>query len=173
MSKVCNLLILSSCLLLWSGCIKQEEVLFEIPFRLDFEIPAGLNPFEKHFFTIRNVATNIASLKEQFDIVAEQELVIKPSTAVFTSVLQNISFDFVEEIGISVFEGNDLDNDTDVFLTDIVPPNAGRNINILGFDINVADQIDMPTINFLVAIRLRAPTPVFIDGNIELKFTAQ
>jgi hypothetical protein len=155
------------------GCTKQRDVLFEIPFRLNFEMPAGLNPFEKHFFSIRNVPTNLSALKDKFAISEGQNLMIRPATAVFTTILQNISLDFIEEIGISVYEGVDTDNDTDVFLTDIVPQNAGRNINILGFDYDVAAQMNVPTVNFLVAIRLRATTPVFIDANIDLKFTAE
>jgi hypothetical protein len=156
-----------------TGCTKQRDVLFEIPFRLNFEIPAGLNPFDKHFFSIRNVPTNLSTLRDKFDISEDQTLMIRPATAVFSSVLQNIALDFIEEIGISVYEGIETDNDTDVFLTDIVPQNAGRNINILGFDYDVAEQMNMSKVNFLVAIRLRATTPVFIDGNIDLKFTAE
>ncbi len=167
------LLFLWSCLLLWSGCTKQDEVLFEIPFRLNFEIAAGLNPFEKHFYRITNVPTNIQTLRQQFKISEDQTVIIRPASAIFSALHQDIDFSFIEELGISIYQGLDQNNDTDVFLTDFVPANAGRNINILPFDDDVADVLNHPTVNFIVSLRLRATTPVFIESNIDIKFTAE
>jgi hypothetical protein len=51
--------------------------------------------------------------------------------------------------------------------------NAGRNVNVLPFDDDVADVMNVKSINFLVSLRLRAPTPVFIESNIDIKFIAE
>lgn len=163
-------------LILWIGslsCRKRDPVLFEIPFRLNFEIQAGLNPFEKHYFRIANVPTNIAVLRKQFNVPPDQQLRIRPASAIFSSLLQDIDFDFMQEIGISVYQGLNQDQDTDVFLTDFIPANAGRNVNVLPFDDDVAEVMDVSSINFLVSLRLRAPTPFFIESNIDIKFIAE
>ena len=155
------------------SCRKRDPVLFEIPFQLNFEIPAGLNPFEKHYFRITNVPTNIQVLREQFNVAPDQPLRIRPASAIFSSLLQDLDFEFIQEIGISVYHGLNQDDATDVFLTDFIPVNAGRNVNILPFDDDVADVVNVQSINFLVSFRLRAVTPVFIESNIDIKFIAE
>jgi hypothetical protein len=163
-------------LILWFtslSCRKRDPVLFEIPFQLNFEIPAGLNPFEKHYFRIANVTTNIEALREQFNVAPDHQLRIRPASAIFSSLLQDIDFEFIQEIGISVYQGLNQDDVTDVFLTDFIPVNAGRNVNVLPFDDDVADVMNVKSISFLVSLRLRAPTPVFITSNIDIKFIAE
>ncbi len=156
-----------------NSCRERQPILFELPIRLNFEVPAGLNPFERHFFTIRDVPTNLSNLRRQHNIDDNRALVIKPGSAVFSSIFQEVDFTFIEEIGISVYTGDDPDDDTDVFLTDFVPTNAGKNVNILPFDHDVADVLDVAEINFKVALRFRSPPPSFIEANIEVKFTAE
>ncbi|MBK8502297.1 MAG: hypothetical protein IPL46_08845 [Saprospiraceae bacterium] len=172
MIKPATALILILCVTSLS-CRKRDPVLFEIPFRLNFEIPAGLNPFERHYFRIANVSTNIETLREQFNVAPDHVLRIRPASAIFSSLLQDIDFEFIQEIGISVYQGLNQDEASDVFLTDFIPVNAGRNVNILPFEDDVADVMNVKNINFLVSIRLRAPTPVFISSNIDVKFIAE
>ena len=155
------------------SCRKKDRVLFEIPFRLNFQVQAGLNPFVKHYYPVTNISTNIQTLREQFNVDPDQVLRIRPSSAIFSSLHQDVDLDFIQEVGISVFEGFDQENDTDVFLSDFVPVNAGRNINVLPFDDDVAEVINVDKINFLVSLRLKAPTPEFFETNIDIKFIAE
>ncbi|MCB0688025.1 MAG: hypothetical protein KDC53_15920 [Saprospiraceae bacterium] len=155
------------------SCRKRDPVLFEIPFRLNFEVQAGLNPFEKHYYAIRNVSTNINALRNTFNVDPDHVLRIRPASAIFSSLHKDLDLDFILEVGISVFEGFDQQNDTDVFLSEQIPINAGRNINVLPFDDDVADVMDTESINFLVALRLRGPTPEFFETNIDIKFVVE
>jgi len=148
-------------------------VLFEIPFRINFEVGAGLSSVQKYFFIEADQPSNIAALKAQFDVGEDEVLTIRPASAIFSSVLQEVDFTFIEEIEISLFKGLDKEEDTTVFLTDIVPVNAGRNVNVLPFDDIVTEFIDQPFVNFKIGMRFRAPTPISIQGNIDIIFTAE
>ena len=150
--------------LILQGCSKKQEVIFEFPMQLEFEIPAGLNPFDKHFFIVRNVPTNLELLKAQFGVEEGQPLVIKPTNAIMTSKLQNIDLDFIAEVEISLFE-EDPDEDIIAFLTDQVPINAGRSIVIIPFDTDFSEQLEKGMVNFKVSIRLRSTTPSFIESS--------
>ena len=160
-------------LLSFLSCRKREPVLFEIPFRLSFQVQAGLNPFEKHYYPVRNITTNIQNLRQQFNVEPDRVLRIRPASAIFSSLHQDVDLDFIQEVGISVFKGFDQQNDTDVFLTEFIPVNAGRNINVLPFDDDVADVINVEELNFLVSLRLRAPSPVFFETSVDIKFIAE
>ncbi|MDH3650518.1 MAG: hypothetical protein OEQ53_12610 [Saprospiraceae bacterium] len=155
-----------------TGCGKEENILFEIPFELRFDIPAGLNPFDKHFFLVRNVQTNIKELRNQFQIDENQPLIIRPASAVLSSTFQDNTYEFLAEIEISLFE-DDPDQDIEAFLTENVPVNAGRNVVVVPFETDLSKYIDDQAVNFKISLRLRSTTPSFIESIIEMNFTAE
>jgi len=157
---------------LW-GCGKDRVVLFHIPIELNFTIDAGLNPFQVHYYIIRSVQTNLESLKQQFNSEGDMDLVIRPESAVLSAAFSDATFEFIDEIGISVFQGEDHEQDRDAFLTDQVPPNAGKNVFISPFDTDLSDVINRESVNFKIRLRLRASTPAFIDSRIRVNFTAE
>ncbi|NND06096.1 MAG: hypothetical protein HKN87_06935 [Saprospiraceae bacterium] len=154
-----------------TGCSKNPDILFEIPMQLDFTISPGLSPFEKHFYLVQNVPTNMEVLKEQFSVTENQELVLRPGSAVLRS-FSRVDFDFVQEVTISVYE-TDKDDDTEIFFNNQIPFNAGRNVFINPIDRDYRDEVDRETLNFKIGLRFRSITPTSIDSNIEIVFTAE
>ena len=147
-------------------------MLFDIPQRLEFTVPAGLNPFDKHFFLIREVPSNLVNLKTQFGIEEGQALIIRPTQAIMTTQFQDLDLDFIDEVEISVFE-EDPDADQIAFLTDQVPFNAAKNIVIIPFDTDFAHQLETGMVNYKVSIRLRATTPSAFTSVINLTYGAE
>lgn len=154
------------------SCSKNREVLFEIPMRLEFEIPAGLNPFDKHFQIIEGVPTNFDLIRKQFNVPEDQEIIIRPGSALLTSATGDINFDFMEEFGIFLFK-EDREDEIDAFLTDQVPFNAGRNVVVLPYDTDLTELVSEDEVNFKIAFRLRGTTPTFIQMLIEVVFTVE
>lgn len=153
-------------------CNKNADILFEIPMQLDFAISPGLSAFEKHFYLARNVPTNMKTLKEQFSVSTDQELVLRPGSAVLRSFARNVDFDFIQEVTISVYD-DDREDDTDIFFNNQIPFNAGRNVFINPIDRDYREEIDKETLNFKIGLRFRTTTPTLIDSNIEIVFTAE
>ena len=157
--------------MLFLSCSKDRSILFDLPFELRFEIPAGLNPLDRHFFLIRDVPTNLAAFKNQFEV--EGEFSLRPSNAVLNSVVGNQNWAFLREVEVSIFQDDDPDKDTEVFLTDNVPVNAGRSVVVLPFEDDVHDLLDVERVDFKISIRLRGTSPSFIESVINLSFTAE
>ena len=158
-------------LALSTGCSKNPDILFEIPLQLDFTIGAGLSPFEKHFYLVQNVPTNMQALKEQFNVTENQDLVMRPGSAVLRS-FSRVDFDFIQEVTISVYE-DDRENDTEIFFNNQIPFNAGRNVFINPIDRDYRDEVDRESLNFKIGLRFRSITPTSIDSNLEIVFTAE
>ncbi|MBX2814791.1 MAG: hypothetical protein KTR24_02295 [Saprospiraceae bacterium] len=156
----------------FSGCSKDRQVLFDLPIELRFEIPAGLNPLDRHFLTIPNVPTNLENFKEQFG-VAGMDIKIIPGNAVLSAATGNETFGFLQEIQVAIYQNNDPDQDQEVFLTDNVPFNAGRNVVILPFDNDVSNLFQEDRVDFVISWRLRSTTPAFIESVINLSFSAE
>lgn len=158
--------------MVFTGCTKKPDVRFEVPFQLNFEIPAGLNPFKKHFREIRAVPSNLEALKKQFNIPAGENLDIRPGSAILSSLLNNVDYDFLEEIEISIFQ-DDPEDDVIAFLSDRIPFNAGRNVIIIPFDTDVSDFLETGMVNFKISFRLRRTTPSFIETSINIRFSVE
>jgi hypothetical protein len=118
------------------------------------------------------VQTNIRELRNQFNIDENQSLIIRPASAVLSSTFQDITFEFLAEVEISLFE-DDPDQDIEAFLTENVPVNAGRNVVVVPFETDLSKYVDEQTMNFKISLRLRTTTPSFIESVIELNFTAE
>ena len=155
-----------------SGCRKDPIVLFEIPQRLEFSVPAGLNPFDKHFFLVREVSNSLANLRDQFNVPEGQSLVIKPTQAIMTTQFQDTDLDFIDEVEISIFQ-EDPDLDQVAYLTDQVPFNASKNIVIIPFDTDFSSQLETGKLNYKVSLRLRTTTPTAFTAVINLNFGAE
>lgn len=153
------------------GCGKDRNVLFDLPFELRFEIPAGLNPLDRHFFLIRDVPTNLEAFKNQFE-AGDKTFSLRPSNAVLSSELGS-EWGFLKEIEIGIFTNNDPDQDREVFLTNDVPLNAGRNVIVLPFEDDVRNLLEEDRVDFKISLRLRATTPAFIESVVNLTFTAE
>lgn len=169
---------IGSCLLLvllglaFSACSKDRNVLFDLPFELRFEIPAGLNPLDRHFFLIRDVPTNLENFKDQFQ-AGDKVFTLHPSTAVLTSITGDVDWTFLREVEVSIFQNNDPNDDQAVFLSDNVPLNAGRNVVVLPFEDDVRDLLEEDRVDFKVSLRLRGTTPTFIESIVSLSFSAE
>ncbi len=159
-------------IMLSTSCRKEPLVLFEIPQRLEFSVSAGLNPFDKHFFLLREDTNNLSNLRDQFNIAAGQKLVIRPTQAIMTTQFQDIDLDFIDEVEISIFD-DDPDVDQVAFLTDQVPFNASKNIVVIPFDTDFSSHLEKGMLNYKVSIRLRTTTPTFFTAVINLNFGAE
>ncbi len=143
-----------------------------MPVLLNFDIGPGLNPFERHFFLVRNVPTNIKPLKQQFNIDESQTLILRPASAILSSLLNDIDFNFVQEVVISVYD-DDPDDATDLFFTNQVPVNAGTHVLVVPIDSDVYDLLNKDRVNYRISMLFRSITPTSIEANLDLNFTAE
>jgi hypothetical protein len=168
-----KIFLLLAALSMVQACTKDRQVLFDIPMQVQFEIPAGLSPFQTHFQLITNVPTNIDGLKRQFNIAVDQNLVILPESAILSSPLRNHNYDFLVEFGISLYDGIDPEDDAEAFLSDQIPLNAGKNVIIIPFNDDLTHYVDQPVVNLKIWYRTRTITPSFVDSQLVINFTAE
>ena len=174
MNKVFFLLLLP---FLFSNCKSDDglTVAFEMEYpNQSFEIPAGLNTIESHFFVIDNIPTNkdffFGSFKEE-DIKS-----IIPAFARITSLEgNNTDYDFLFEVSIRICaEDNPFNCAREIFWRDQIPANIGNRVDFIPNDIDVKEILTGESFTIeVVLLRLVSPPPTFIDTRIELGFEAR
>lgn len=173
-----KLLMISLGLLLFYGCDDDElDAAFVMNYpNLEFEIPAGLNTVESHFFVIRNIPTNRESFFGNFS--PEDISAIIPASARLVSLDGgNVDYDFALEISVRLCTTEDGTEDcrfNEIFYRDPVPENVGSEVGMIPNEQNVADFLTQDQFTVAVVLRRLVRPPVtFVRTRLEMRFEAK
>lgn len=172
-----RLIFLFLVLILGFRCTPDDNL--ELAFRmeypnLNFEIPAGLNTIESHFFLISDIPTS----KDFFfgDFANEDIKTIIPSFARLTALDgSSIDYDFLFEVSIRICQPEqEINCVREIFFRDRIPNNIGNRLDLIPNDNNLKEILieDDFTIE-VVLVRLVNPSPNFIRTRLELGFEAR
>ena len=171
-----SLYIICGCVIVFalSGCKSDRRTeVFVMPYTLDFELQAGLNTLETHFYRITNVpsvyqAQLDASGRQDSDIVS-----ITPKTAELSTVFRDENLDFIRQVFVRVFDPLDANNiNQEVFYLDPVPPNVRTVIHPFPGLADVKNIASLPLFGVEVGISLWQVTPKSFDMRLEFELSA-
>jgi len=151
---------------------KELAVLATIPYRVEFEIPAGLNIFEDHFFPFPNQPNTFESILEQRGVDLSRVQRINPATARLTVQFEDASLNFIREASIYLFS-DQVGRDSEAFWTPPeVPFSTGSTLGIPGTLIDAQDFFDQQWINFELRLDTRETTTSFLQVRLDITFNA-
>lgn len=150
----------------------------EFAFRMEypnntFEIPAGLNTIESHFFVIQDIPTNRDLFFSSVD-TSEVEIII-PNGARITSLDgSDIDFDFLFEVSVRLCSKDGSTCGREIFYRDEIPENVGSSLALIPNENNVKEELTSDNYTIEVVLkRLVTPSPRFIRAKIDLVFDAR
>ncbi len=155
-----------------SDCKKDDPVLFEMLYANDFVIPAGLNPFDTHYFTLKDipVGTYLSSRNLTTDMLTR----IEPRAANFINIFAGTAtYDFIREISVRIYTDDENDS-REAFYHFQVPQNAGDNLPIIPNDaLDARPYFNGNTFNILIRLDLRQTTMQNIETQLRFSFGAR
>ena len=155
-------------LLLLSGCGKDDDLTgIQMPYRYQFDVPAGLNPLNTHFFRRAGIITNASTLIGSADVNR-----IIPFQARLTS-LDNVEFGFIREIEVRVLDPDNPGLEIPIFYREELPQNTGRNIDLIATQANVTDILNKPSVDVIVEFKLYSTSGQTFQSDLQLSFLAQ
>lgn len=155
-----------------SGCKDEDyNVLAEIPFRIEFEIPAGINSFEDHFFEFNNLFNNYDNILDGLSIDPSRVERINPASAQMIVLLDNTPLSFIRETSILLFS-DVVGRESEAFWTPEIPLNQNSTLNIPGTLIDAADFFEEQRIHFRVRLDTRSIPSSFVNIQLNMVFHA-
>jgi len=139
----------------------------KMPYRYQFDVPAGLNPLNTHFFRRSGLTTNASAI-----LGASEVNRIIPYTARLTS-LDNVDFGFIREIEVRVEDPENPGLEIPIFYREELPANTGRTVDLIATQGNVTDILDNPSVNVIVEFKLYSTSGQTFQSDIQLSFLAQ
>ncbi len=154
------------------GCKKEPASLFDLPYELTFEIPAGLNTFETHYFDITGIRTNAEDLLSANNAEESDLLAVQAKTARLLSTFVDLDLDFIQEISVRVFE-DDPNAFHEVFFRDNVPFDSGDFIDLIPALPDVKEFLLDESYNLSIRMEFRQPPPTFVTVRLDFDFFAR
>lgn len=152
------------------SCNKNvPQNVFEIPFEdLRFTIPAGLSPFDIHYFVIRDLKVNKEFFYAQGQVKDPDKVRIIPASARMFNVLSNVDYEFIERISIQLFT-EDLPNlNLEMYFRDPVHFKNGPVLNLIPTVVEIQDFLERDEFNLRIRVQLRYPPSEFVETQLQL-----
>lgn len=154
-----------------SSCNKDKRnELFVMTQEMEFEIRAGLNVVETHFFVQPATASTYKAFLELSGFDESVVATIEPKFADLTTAFGDVDLDFVRYIEIRVFDSFDVDYQREVFYLDPVLPNTRGTIYPFPGLSDVKGIVTEPAFGIEVRLIFRYPPPSTFNMRLSLDF---
>jgi hypothetical protein len=158
------------------GCTKDRlPAKFEMSYiDYDFEIPAGSNVFESHYFRFENVPTNFDNYLSQNNLSEADIKEIVPGFCRLTARDPRTPLNLLIEVSVRVYSPDNPDKWFEVFYDDAVPERTGTSLTLIPNDNSIKDILSKDRFSFDVVLRQLRDTPIQpIETSLEVVFDAR
>jgi len=157
------------------GCSKSLPTnVFEIPFEdIRFTIPAGLSPFDAHFFIIRELKVNKNFFYQQGQVSNPDKVRLIPGSARMIQLVSNVDLECIERISIQAFTPSHPNLNLELFFRDPVPFRNGPGLNMVPTLSELQNYISDDEISLRIRIQLRYPTPEFMEMQLQFRLRGE
>ncbi len=171
-----NIIFLLLLPILFSAC-GDDGPGFDMSYRQDFEIPAGLNTFDIHGREFSNIPTNKNSFFTANNVTESDVTAITPREARLSINFGDEDLYFVREVIVEILT-KELDEEgnprwKEIYFRENVPLNTGQSIQLLPSLPQVTEELTSDEFSVRVEMLFRDITPTFIDARLEMIFLAK
>lgn len=151
----------------------QPKELFEMTHVVDFELHAGLNTLETHFYRMTGLQSQFQARLNDLGIPAADIVSVTPKFASLSTVFADEDIDFIRQVFVRVFDPSDPQNaNIEVFYLDPVPPNTRKTIRPFPGLSNIKSIVTQPAYGIEIGISLWEITPKSFDMRLEFELSA-
>jgi hypothetical protein len=161
------------CGLSFFSCKKDDNpVGFDMQYRQEFSIPAGLSVFAVHHFYLKNIPSQYANLLAENGRTDAEVTGIIPTKAELSGIFGDASFDFIEEASIRVYLEKDPTDYLECAYRQPVPLNPGNTLPLIPGLGDVKKYLSEARFSVDVSLRLRRTTDEETTTRLDLLFRA-
>lgn len=154
-----------------SSCKKEEEEGFELKYFLNFDIPAGLNPVQAHFWEIYDIPSEFAA---QANVANYTEEDVRRIHSKFLNLnLRNPSnsdYKWIEKIFLYI--NTDSLPQAEIGYLEFIPNNAGDQLNLIPSQTDLKGYLTSEEFDLTIEIQPFITSPLTTSNTFDLTFHA-
>lgn len=150
------------------SCGADDPVLFTMDMEVDFEIPAGLNTIEKHFFEVKNVPTRSNLYGSNLQNVSR----IHAHDAILGGRITVADFGIVDRVSVWMISRQDPTLRREIFFQEFVDFDHRGELPLFSSISEVQDIIRDDFVDLEIQLIFRSFTPQLLDSRLRMNFKA-
>ncbi len=154
-----------------SSCTKDNgRHLFDTEIEVNFDIPAGLNNLETHYFNIKNIPSFYEEKKSIYGVSDDDILKSLANRASIIPRFQEVDYGFIRDISIKLYD--DEYPRSEAFYLETVRISEENELNLLSSLTNLKDILSKPTFDLEIRINFKTFTVRTTENKIKLNFSS-
>jgi hypothetical protein len=157
------------------SCKKSEEprLGLEMPYQVEFTIPAGIGAFDVHHFQIKNIPTRYDQLLAQANKSDADIVAIKTLEAALGGIFGDADLSFISQASVRVYQETDPNDYIEVAYRDVTPLDPGNQLPLFPSLANFKRLMNGPRFSVDVTLWLRRTTETDTDVRLNMKLNAE
>lgn len=152
---------------------EKEPLGFDMTYTKEFEIFAGLNPFDTHYFVIYDIPSDTTAFFTVNNVTKDNIKVITPKSMRMTAIFANVSYAFLNEVSVWIVSPDDPDDRKEIFYRDQIPLNEDGVLDLIPSLSDVSEYIYKGSYHLEVRLKLNSTTTQSIDTRLDYRFRAE
>lgn len=170
--KTIYYLILSGILII-SGSCRKDEPGFNMTYLGQINIPAGLDPFTLHTFTVQNIPADTLAYFSTNGVTSARILKINPYSFRMVPIYSGADYRFIELVSVIIVSPDNPDVRQEVYFRDNIPLNIGDLLDVYPNLPDIKPFIMRNRFNIEIVLRLRDISPQTIETHLDFTFRAK
>jgi len=152
------------------GCFNSVDPVFFADVERQFEIPAGLNTIETHFFILQDIPTFLDQNLELYGLPYDNVTSINPGAGRIESAFGNIDWTFVQTVEIYAVSNSDPNLKRQILYSR--EPDFINRSSIVMFNTysDIKEIMSEPVIDLEVRLKFRQFVPANINARIVFEY---
>ena len=150
------------------SCNKDNRTeFFELNHFVDFEIQAGLNTFDTHFFVVSPFESIYDDKLAASGVSPDEVIAIEAKDAILSSTFGDINLEFIHRISVYIFDPFDPSDKIEFFYLDPTPFRNSTSWRLFPGIADISDWIERDYFGIEVRLEFREITPSAIPMRLE------
>jgi len=150
------------------GCNKIPDPQFSFPMEVAFDIPAGLNTVETHYFLLPNTPTFLGLSLSGNGFTDDDVTSMKSQNARFFEFSGSADLDFINSIVINAYTDDD---NIELFYHENIQFGSKDDVQLLASIPELRDFLSQEFVNLEVGIRFRNFPPANFRAKVDMIFS--
>lgn len=161
---------LTTTLLLFSQCEKEDNFIFRGQFESRFVIPGGLNTLLTHYIILENVYTDFSRLSNNAGLNVEDIKSIQASYGRMLTLQGGQDLDFIQDISITAISRKDRKLKKEMYYSEFVPFVVDEEIKMQSGTAELKEILSEDYINIEIRLNIRNFVPNTIEATLDMSY---
>ena len=150
----------------------KDDVVRKFSIRLDrnFEVPAGLDYLNAHYFVLDEIPTFYQQIINQQNVPVGAKISLVPESAVISSIYNDVDFDFVDKVSVRIFTNTNVKDKPEAFYIEDIPTTVDGELRLIPTSFDAQPFLKDGIVNVEVRFFFKRTTPQLMNLRIIMDF---